>query len=301
MKPNKQFLFSGFLFIGMITFTSTVIAAVMPTEFSTDAVVVSPEPPAYTTATVAQEIPIPVSTSAVEAAMGTPAGPSYVYAPVSPSGSTCIDEAFIELLPYLGIDFTRSHMKSRASYGGLLPSSFFGGSLYAGVKFHPNLGFELGYDWSMKRSSNWTLGQTQVMFGSVVRTTFSGQTKVRRSGAHLDVVGFLPVWECLESMVFLGVGWIQPKVESIMSITPGAAEPNSSAIASITGDSRGVLRLGVGLRYMLTDLFGIRGKLGYETSSRLRVSGNSYFQRLGYSTRPFSNSLSLSIGAFYKF
>lgn len=221
---------------------------------------------------------------------------------ISPNAAAyCCDEAFIELFPYLGVDLYYAHMRAKASYRSLFPSNYLSGSLYAGVKFHPNLGFELGYDWSRKKSANWTLSRGLPVFGSVANRTFSGQTKIRRSGAHLDLVGFLPIWECLEFIAYFGAGWVQPKIETTMSIKPGAAEPNSSAIASLTGESRALLRLGVGVRYMLTDLLGIRGKLGYEATSMLRVKGNSYFQQLGYGTRPFSRTGSLSLGLFYKF
>lgn len=213
------------------------------------------------------------------------------------AGSGNADE-IIELLPYMGVDYHQAWMKPKITYQPIFPSSYPGVSFYVGTKFHPNFAFELGYDWSLKQTKSWTT--TQSIPGTNTLQTFGGTTKIRRSGAYLDLVAFLPLVENLEMLASFGAGWVQPKIEIVnMSVGPGQSK--SSAIASLSGDGRGVLRGGVGVGYMLTEVLGLRAKLGWESTFTLRVDGNTYAVPNGYLTRGFKGSVTFSMGAYYKF
>lgn len=217
--------------------------------------------------------------------------------------SSCtLAEEMIELVPYLGVDFYEAWMKPKGFYKQIFPSSYPGASLYVGTKVSRHFGFELGYDWSTKRDQTWRLANNQAFFKYPVAGTVSGKTKIRRSGGHLDIMAFLPVYECLDLIASIGYGWVQSKIEiSRLSIPPNSVVPNSSAIASMASKGHGVFRANVGASYMITELLGARAKLGWESTSMLRVRGNGYFTQLGYQTRPFKASITFSTGLFYKF
>jgi hypothetical protein len=201
----------------------------------------------------------------------------------------------IDLVPYLGAEYYQAWMQPRPFYKPFLPEAYPGASFYLGTKVHPNFGFEFGYDWSVQKTKNW-------VFNASSRTSFSGKTKIRRSGVHFDIAAFLPACECLELMATLGYGWVQSKIEiRNMSITPNAAVPNSSAMATLSSKGRGVIRAGIGANYMVTAVLGVRTKLGWENTATLKIDGNGYFKQLGYPTRGFKGTTTLTVGAFYKF
>lgn len=211
---------------------------------------------------------------------------------------------YYDVSAYIGVDYYQAFMKSTAFWNQLFPSNFPGANFYLGTQFHENFAIEVGYLWSVRQNKDWTLTQGQQFFNSSVNANFSGKTHLQRTGAYIDLIGILPVAECTDLMGFIGTGWDQPKIEiRNLNVNPGAAIPNSSAIAAVSGKGRGVFRLAVGLRYLLTDIIGLRFKLGWESTTTLHVSGNGnpYFLQFGYNQRAFKGSTTLSAGAFIMF
>lgn len=204
-----------------------------------------------------------------------------------------------DISPYIGIDYQQSWMKGNDDYRKLFPDNYKGASLYVGTKFHEYFGLELGYDWSAREKENLNLAATDTLFGSQLGAAMTGEVKVRRTGGHLDLVGFLPVADNFELTASLGYGWVQPKIEAV--VNNPAANVNNSALASLSGKGKSVFRVGVGGSYMLTDMVGLRARLGWESTSSLRVKGNSDFQNLNITTKAFKGTTSLRVGAFVKF
>jgi hypothetical protein len=210
----------------------------------------------------------------------------------------------IALTPYLGVDYYQVNMKARTFYQQIFPSSFPSVSFYIGTKFHPNFSFEVGYGWSVKKSKQWVVSKGQPIFGSVSNGTFSGKTSIRRSSGYIDLVGYLPVYDicdAFEIIFSIGYGWVQSQIATTMNILPSPAIPNSSAIASLASKGRSTYRAGVGANYMVTDVYGLRGKVGWENTNTLRIRGNNYFDQIGYGVRSFKGSITLNLGAFFKF
>lgn len=210
--------------------------------------------------------------------------------------------AYYDVTPYIGADYNYIFMKPTANWNQILPKAYQGASIYIGTTFHPSFAIELGYDWSIQQKKSWNLVQGQSFFGSKVNAPFAGTTHLERTSGHLDLVGILPVAECTDLLGFIGVGWVQPKITIVnMSVAPNGNMPNSSAIASVSGSGRGVFRMGIGARYMLTDIIGLRAKMGWESTSTLAVKGNAFFPALGYTTRAFKGSTTFALGAFITF
>lgn len=205
-----------------------------------------------------------------------------------------------EFNPYLGADYYQTWTRGRYDWRKVFPRTYRGATAYVGTKFCQNLGLELGYDMSVRTKKAWSLPAGSAFFNRSVGTTdITGTTKITRSGVHLDLLGFLPVAECFELFGSVGYGWVQNKIDITLSTASGSNQ--SSALASVSGKGRSVLRAGVGGSYMVNSMVGLRAKLGWETTSTLHVKGNEAFANLGYQSKGWKDTTALSIGAFAKF
>jgi hypothetical protein len=219
------------------------------------------------------------------------------------AASSVSADVIADFNPYIGADYYQAWMKPKGDYNKILAKNFPGATLYVGTKFAEGFGLELGYDWSGNQKKSFDLPAGSTLFSGTTPGGVSGWTKVRRTGGHLDLVGFLPVAECFELTGSVGFGWVQPKITSTATATGGAAATGNvaSAISSLSGKGRGVLRVGVGASYMVTDMVGLRAKLSWESSSSLRANGNQQFVALAFGQKPFKSTTALAAGAFVKF
>lgn len=198
-------------------------------------------------------------------------------------------DIFSDLNPFIGFDYQQTWMKGKESDAdakiffneGASPNSYPGANLYVGTKFMENLGVEAGFDWAISKKKNFSLTD----IGSIVPMS----AKVRRTGFHFDLIGFLPVADCTELFANVGVGFVKAK---IVYTSESSVNDHSWSVKT-----KPVLRVGVGASYMITEIIGIRGKLGYETTSRLRVRDKDD----GTPMKVFKDSQTISVGAFLKF
>ena len=216
-------------------------------------------------------------------------------------GSSASADALGELNPYLGADYYQAWMRGNNDWKKIFPRSYRGATVYIGTRFCDTLGLEFGYDTSTRTKKDWSLpAGTRFFNGAVPNTGITGTTKINRSGVHLDLLGFLPITGCFDLFGTIGYGWVQSKIDIIQS-TASASSSQSSALATVAGKGRSVLRAGIGGSYMVNDMVGLRAKLGWETTSTLRVKGNQAFIDLGYQSKGWKDTTALSIGAFVKF
>lgn len=199
--------------------------------------------------------------------------------------------------PVIGIDYYQVWMKAKNGFSNFAAKNYPGGTIYVGAKFADCLGFEIGYDTSTNKSRNWTVPAGT--FGAA--TSVTGTTKIRRSGGHIDLIGYMPIdcFDCVELFGSIGYGWVEPK---ITVTTSSVVDPFGGAIATTSGKGRSVLRLGAGINYMLSECIGVRAKIGYESTSSIRVNGNANFvNNTTLTNKPFRGSATLALGAFLKF
>jgi len=118
------------------------------------------------------------------------------------------------------------------------------------------------------------------------------------------LVGFLHITECLEFIGNVGYGWLKPRLHISTVMATNRLPSNSTValgLANISGKGRGVMRLGVGLSYMVTEMVGVRTKFSWENTKPLRLTGNEIFNNLGFDSRGFKSSTAVSLGAFLRF
>lgn len=202
--------------------------------------------------------------------------------------------------PYLGADYYQTWTRGQGDWKKIFPRSSRGATTYIGTRFCQNLGLELGYDMLVRTKKDWSLIGGSAFFNGVVPNTgLTGTTKVRRSGVHLDLLGFLPITDCFDLFASVGYGLAQNKVD--VTLSTASSSNQSSALASVFGKKRSVLRAGLGGSLMVNNMLGLRAKLGWETTSTLHVQGNEAFTSLGYRSKGWKDTIALSIGAFVKF
>ena len=193
-----------------------------------------------------------------------------------------------EVKPSIGVDFLQAYMKGQNSVtvsgrtvnvSDLVAKSYPGATVYLGAKFMENLGAEVGYDLSSNKKRTTTVGTT------------SFSARVKRTGWHLDLVGFLPMNDCSNLFASLGAGWVKAKMSDVSGTT-------GAVVTSITASSKmkTVWRLGVGANYMLTEMFGVRAKVGFEGTSALRNNVNNTGDK-----KYFKDSTTVAVGAFAQF
>lgn len=215
------------------------------------------------------------------------------------AGSAVAD--FGDINPYIGADLQLTKMKARAPFDSILAKSFPGANLYVGTKVMENLGFEAGYNWSKSQDRTADIaarfdGVAAANFGSGAKP--GAKTTLRRNSAFFDVVGFLPVMDCVELIGSVGYGYVMPK----LSITTAGG-------AAVTGyelKNQSVLRVGLGASYMVTDMVGLRAKLGWENTKHTHFKNSDDRKKLransgALTTRPLKDSTTLNVGAFVKF
>jgi hypothetical protein len=211
--------------------------------------------------------------------------------------------AEVDMFPYLGVDYTQTYMRAKNNWNLIYPNQYPGASFYVGTRFHENWGVELGYDWSARRTHDFTLPNGSKFFAGTITSPkgLSGTIKLRRTGGYLDALGAFPVAECVELFGTVGFGWVQTQIfSSFNSEVPGGSL-TSSAITSVSGKGRGVFRLGFGGIFMVTETVGVRAKINWASTSTLRLKGNAAFTNLGYETKAFKGSTALLAGIFVRF
>jgi len=223
------------------------------------------------------------------------------------AGSAFAD--FGDINPYVGADYQQAFMGAHRPFNHA-KKSFPGANLYVGTKFHENFGVELGYNWSKNQSKKFTLGAGELV--GVVNnanarvadgSTVSGSIKQKRSGAFFDLVGFLPAGDCFELLGSLGLGWVKTGIAGKDVTTTNAANTQIvAAFSNLSAKTKMVYRLGLGGSYMVTDMVGLRVKVGYEGTTRLRLKDkDSSLSTLGISTKKFTDSVTATAGLFVKF
>ncbi len=204
-----------------------------------------------------------------------------------------------DVSPYIGVDYAQSWMKGNGDWNKLFSDDYKGASIYVGTSFHENFALELGYDATSREKKDINLAAGTTLFGNTLTQNVTGNVKIRRTGGHLDLVGLLPVADNFALTGSVGYGWVQPKVE--VNVGTPAATVNHSALASISAKGKSVFRLGVGGSYMVTDMVGLRARVGWESTSSLRLKGNTDFINGNYNEKAFKGTTALRAGVFVKF
>jgi hypothetical protein len=166
--------------------------------------------------------------------------------------------------PYVGIDYQQRWVRHRNNDDGLDGNnrhrSFPGFNAYLGGRWDC-FGLEVGGHYAANRRN----GRTASI-----------------AGGYLDLVGYLPAMDCLELMGTVGIGYDSARISTLNF--------GSRTANGVVG------RIRIGANYMFSECIGIRGLVGWESTSTLRRRNNNdgFNHRLG-------DSFLASLGVFFKF
>ncbi len=200
--------------------------------------------------------------------------------------------------PYLGLEYKLGYTQGKDDWKQLLPTNkaHNNGSVFAGIKFHDCLAGEIGYTQSNKNTK--TSDVTSVkMFGGVEGAGSKQEIKLKYRSWNLDLNGQYPASESFSFLGTIGVASTKPK----LAINNLGTVAQNGSITTISGKSKMVPRLGVGVQYT-QGMFGARSRVMWEGTSRLRFNTGSYNGggTSAASDKPFKSTYAWTLGAFVR-
>lgn len=200
--------------------------------------------------------------------------------------------------PMIGADINWSHIEGK-DWDGIFSESFTGGDVYAGVKFQENFGINVGYEWTERKHHDFSIPNNSTDAGGIrnnTGATVTGTSKAEINGPYIDLMGYWCLTNCVDLFGSIGVAFLNANLD----IAPNGAlnTAYTQGLSAITGDDKAVLRIGVGIRGMVNNWFGVRAKVGWENTERLRLTDN---RGNGFSTKPFKDRWMFGVGIFTKF
>lgn len=184
----------------------------------------------------------------------------------------------LEVFPYVGLDAQERHMSFEEGYGdNLLYHTAPQGNTYVGLRVEEHFAIEAGYEATVTRSRERTLGAGELAAGQPVPATSSPavfKSKLTIKGPHLDLLGLYPLYNYkgapIEILGSIGVAFLKATSER-QTISLG--NTSSSMVRTLNG-RKAVLRTAIGLQYKFCDQLGVRATVGWVNTSKLTISAN---------------------------
>lgn len=217
--------------------------------------------------------------------------------------------------PNVGLDAGVKNQSFSDGFGNeLFRENYPETNLYFGMKFHPLVGMEIGYEHMYRQQKTQYVPEGVAALGffdPVIATINRGFiSDVYSQGWNFNLLGFWPICPRTktELMGSIGLAW-QKMYYSTIVIGDGLILTPSTPLAMWESDHRAMLRLGIGIRQMITKHFGARFLLDWEDTSKLSGSfpvpvgqGGLGFPTLvtdNYTVKPKDN-YSVLLGFFFQ-
>lgn len=187
-----------------------------------------------------------------------------------------------ELVPYMGLNAQVRELGFKKGYGKenfepKLPA----GEILLGLKINPYLGFEFGYLRSFERNKRATTTYPDLLLGTTLEAGPPSEferadASSRIDGGSVSVAGFLPISEDIQLLGSLGIARLRVKLR----YTPFDSDLGSYTSAQVQNGIRTfvacryVPQAKLGVQYMLTQVVGLKGMLGWEGTSRFDLLAN---------------------------
>jgi opacity protein-like surface antigen len=177
------------------------------------------------------------------------------------------DQSFagMSVRPYVGIEYDHIFLNAKrySVDTDLNLTNDFSGDLMDDrySAFVPNLGARLGSHFGVEAGYLWALRGEESLTGQDALTGFSGTSKTRISGVHIDGNGYLPLGDKLEAIGSVGVGFYRAHTKiSGTIVTNGFTLPGGGTTDT---DHDTAFRLGAGLQYNFSNNVSLRGMVRY--------------------------------------
>lgn len=225
--------------------------------------------------------------------------------------------------PYVGVDAEWRHMNFKRGYGdNVFKRNTPQGNAYVGVRLSDYFAIEAGYQAAKKKSRSCAIKQGDLLLGFDPTDTsmnlgaagfpdtlnIVGTTQIK--GAHLNLLGILPVWGEYRIQLIGSVGYASLKAKQSLKVidaTGGGVPTIQFNGYDAYSKRKNVLKLGAGLQHMLTDNWGIRAMFKWENTQRIQIPGTLFqgvdpnTMALQTATVRLKNSTIYSLGTFFTF
>lgn len=219
--------------------------------------------------------------------------------------------------PYVGAEVAARNMDWESGFGDKhFKENFTNTNLFFGAQFHRNLAIEAGFQTTNTRDNQaYYLGvngagiQDPVLgylpdpvLGNEVSSIHFSQAKV--DGWHLNLVGLLPVLPTTTLFASIGAAWTKFHVSTVpIYDAAGAVFPDTiQHVSSWESSRKARLRLGVGVKQMITQHLGTRLSFNWEKTKGLTGSVPFTYPTgdTGVYTAKSKNSYLIGLGFFYQ-
>lgn len=226
------------------------------------------------------------------------------------AGLTNIDEWGVK--PNIGFDVGVKHQSFSQGFGEeQFREDYPETNLYIGAKFHSMFGMEVGYQHIYRQQRQQFYNEFASvlgffdMAGSANRRLYISD--VFGQAWNFNLQGYWPICPRTktELMGSIGIAWQKLYYSTTAIANNNAAEP----IAVWESDNRAMLKLGVGIRQMITKHFGSRLQLFWEDTSKLGATfavptgqgglNAPFLSTHSYTVRP-KDSYSVLLGFFFQ-
>lgn len=179
-----------------------------------------------------------------------------------------------EFKPYVGVDTSLRNISFEKSFGREhFRHDYPDTNFYLGTYMHKYLGLEGGYEHMYRQTKNQFYNDTQPVLGFTGNLGLGDQLYISDAslgGWHINLLGFWPVLPSTEITGTLGVAWLKMKFETtLIQDAPGSAATRPALWET---DGRALIRVGLGVRHMITEHFGARFQWTWENTSQLEAT-----------------------------
>ena len=200
-----------------------------------------------------------------------------------------------DVTPFVGLGYQYGSMKAKNDWAKVANKKQDGALAFVGAKFHENFGAELGWEQSSSKNRQTTAVGT---FDGVATNNGTQKVKTKVSGGYVDLQGYLPVVDNFEVLGSLGMGSVVAKINSTVDVLSSVAHKNKlnqKSKRSLVG------RVGVGAKYMFTDMFGVRVMAKWENTSRIKLKNKDTVITDSKLLKPFKDNVSANVAALVQF
>lgn len=181
---------------------------------------------------------------------------------------------------YVGAGYKQYWIRAKDDWKRLFTGNTPGFTVFAGWRFHPYFGTEIGYEWTTDkpRSMIWQNNESFLNLTNTSGNPIYMDGKVRLKSGYIDLNMFIPIALAEdmtpEGIFSVGVAAVKP----ILKIIPTQGYNNNAVagqlvrdIQTVEGKNKAIWRVGFGLQTLLFGDVGARLFWRFEKTSMLRL------------------------------
>lgn len=181
-----------------------------------------------------------------------------------------------EFKPYVGVDASLRNVSFEPSFGREhFRHDYPDTNFYLGTYMHKYLGLEGGYEHSYRQNKNQFYNDSAAVLGFTGNLGLGNQLYISDAslgGWHINLLAFWPMLPSTTITGTLGVAWLKMKFETTFVQNQVAPGFPANRPALWETDSRALIRVGLGVRHMITEHFGTRLQWTWENTSQLEAT-----------------------------